>query len=135
MYMMHKLSYHLHHTAIFKEIWIWIRSIFVMSWHWWASYFVTIQTIQTIGWGIYWSLFLLWCGYWYHMVVLLLSEHWHIFHTMELWRIVLGCNLQFILMILIFISMTFFCNKVTCISLTWDQLNNWHACVFLEIIC
>ena len=51
--------------------------------------------------------------------------------------IVLGCKLRFILVWLdqvIFMSMTFIWHKVPCISVTWHQLNNWHACAFLEII-
>ena len=71
------------------------------------------------------------------MVVLLLFERWCILYIMELWYTVLGCKLQLMLVLLdqvIFKTMIFFSHKLTCISVTWAQLNNWHACAFLEIV-
>ena len=131
-YMMHNVLL-MHHTTIFREIWI--RSTFVVPGI--TRHPILCLIPQTIGRGIYLSLYLLGCGYWYHMVVLLLFEHWCILHTVELWHIVLGCKLQLILVLLdqvIFSSMAFFCHKVTCICLTWDQLYNWYACVSQAIM-
>ena len=83
---------------------------------------------QTIVWGIYLSLYLPVCSYWYHMLVLLLFEHWCILRTVELWLIILGCKLQLTLVLLdqvIFSSMTFFCHKVTCTFVYLSHENNW----------